>query len=151
MQAQPDTPLDKHPRGETCPARRFVTVDTTDDTSDATGCKHNRTLPWDAPRGRNSERAWGGAIRNNGPRRGVAPGGATPEGSCQVLRGAITVASQLKLIPARRGRNAPHGAGINLNCDASVIAPPQYKWGPASPPGGPGLSLICDALAWARE
>ena len=26
--------------------RRFDTVDTIDDTSQATGCKHNRTLPW---------------------------------------------------------------------------------------------------------
>ena len=46
MQAQPDTPLGKHPREETCHARRFDTVDTTDDTRDATGCRHNRTLPW---------------------------------------------------------------------------------------------------------
>ena len=45
MQAQPDIALGKHPRGETCHARRFDTVDTTDDTSDATGRTHNRTLP----------------------------------------------------------------------------------------------------------
>jgi hypothetical protein len=46
MQAQPETRVGKHPPGETCRARRFEIVETTDDTSDAAGCKRNRTLPW---------------------------------------------------------------------------------------------------------
>jgi hypothetical protein len=73
MQAQPGTRLGRHPRGETCHARRFDTLDAKqaksarpailagkdamrvvlilwilrpDDTSEATVCRHNRTLPW---------------------------------------------------------------------------------------------------------
>jgi hypothetical protein len=45
MQAQTDTRLCTHPRGETCHARRLNIADTTYP-SDATGCRHKRTLPW---------------------------------------------------------------------------------------------------------
>ena len=46
MQAQPNTPLGKRIRGETCHGGYLNTVDTTDRTSDAAGYRRNRTLPW---------------------------------------------------------------------------------------------------------